>query len=70
METGEWYHAENSLKASSRWARTRLGAQVMRQLAERELRLLAAAGAPGACYRGLRAMALDDTCYEATSRAL
>jgi hypothetical protein len=43
-------------------ARTRLGPQVMHQLAERVLRPLAEPGAPGAWYRGRRVMALDGTC--------
>lgn len=45
-------------------ARTRLGAEVMRQLAERVLGPIAAPGAPGAWYRGLRVMALDGSCLD------
>lgn len=40
-------------------ARTRLGAETMRQLADRVLQPIAPAQAPGAWYRGLRVMALD-----------
>src|SRR5699024_3846373 len=48
-------------KSAISQARTRLGAQAMRQLAERVLQPIAAAGAPGAWYRGWRVMALDGT---------
>ena len=51
-------------KSAISQARTRLGSQVMRQLAGRVLRPLAAPGAPGAWYRGLRVMALDGSCIE------
>ncbi|MGH9486102.1 MAG: IS4 family transposase [Terriglobales bacterium] len=40
-------------------ARTRLGAETLRQLADQVLRPIAPAGAPGAWYRELRVMALD-----------
>ena len=50
-------------------ARTRLGCEVMHQLAERVLRPLAAPGAPGAWYRGLRVMALDGSCLDVADEA-
>ena len=59
-ETG----AVRASKSAISQARTRLGSQVMRQLAERVLRPLAAPGAPGAWYRGLRVMALDGSCMD------
>lgn len=45
-------------------ARTRLGADVMRQLARRVLRPLAEPGAAGAWYRRWRVMALDGSCLD------
>lgn len=51
-------------KSAISQARTRLGSEVMRQLAERVLRPLAAQDAPGAWYRGLRVMALDGSCMD------
>jgi hypothetical protein len=51
--------AVQASKSAISQARTRLGAEVMRQLADRVLRPVAAAGAPGAWYRGMRVMALD-----------
>ena len=56
-------------KSAISQARTRLGSQVMRQLAERVLRPLAAPGAPGAWYRGLRSMALDGSCMDVADEA-
>ena len=56
-------------KSAISQARTRLGSQVMRQLAERVLRPLAAPGAPGAWYRGLRVMALDGSCMDVADEA-
>lgn len=50
-------------------ARTRLGPEVMRQLADRVLRPLAAPGAPGAWYRGLRVMALDGSSMDVADEA-
>ena len=46
-------------KSAISQARTRLGTDVMRQLAERVLRPVAPQGMAGAWYRGLRVMALD-----------
>ena len=56
-------------KSAISQARTRLGAQVMRALAERVLRPLAAVGAPGAWYRGYRVMALDGSCLDVADEA-
>jgi Insertion element 4 transposase N-terminal/Transposase DDE domain len=61
--------AVQASKSAISQARTRLGPQVMRQLAERVLRPLAAPGAPGAWYRGLRVMALDGSCMEVADEA-
>jgi hypothetical protein len=60
---GETVGVQASKSAISQ-ARTRLGSKAMRQLAERVLRPLAAPGAPGAWYRGLRVMALDGSCMD------
>jgi hypothetical protein len=49
--------AVQASKSAISQARSRLGPEVMRQLADRVLRPLAAPGAPGAWYRGLRVMA-------------
>jgi len=51
--------AVQASKSAISQARTRLGSQTMRLLAERVLRPLAAPQAPGSWYRGLRVMALD-----------
>ena len=56
-------------KSAISQARTRLGSQVIRHLAERVLRPLAAPGAPGAWYRGLRVMALDGSCMDVADEA-
>jgi hypothetical protein len=61
--------AVQASKSAISQARTRLGAQVMRELAERVLRPLAGAGAPGAWYRGLRIMALDGSCMDVADEA-
>ena len=45
-------------------ARTRLGSEVMRQLADRVLQPIAPVGAPGAWFAGLRLMALDGSCMD------
>ncbi len=65
---GETVAVQASKSAISQ-ARTRLGPQVMRELAERVLRPLAAPGAPGAWYRGLRVMALDGSCMDVADEA-
>lgn len=51
-------------KSAISQARSRLGSQVMQQLAQRVLRPLAQPGAAGAWYRGLRVMALDGSCLD------
>lgn len=51
--------AVQASKSAISQARTRLGPEVMRQLAQRVLRPLAPPQAPGCWYRGLRMMALD-----------
>lgn len=56
--------AVQASKSAISQARTRLGPEVMRQLAERVLRPLAPPAAPGAWYRGLRVMALDGSCMD------
>jgi hypothetical protein len=61
--------AVQASKSAISQARTRLGSKVMRQLAERVLRPLAAPGAPGAWYRGLRVMALDGSCMDVADEA-
>lgn len=63
-----WLGGEGSAvranKSAISQARTRLGPDVMRLLADKVLRPLAAPGAPGAWYRGMRVMALDGSCLE------
>jgi Insertion element 4 transposase N-terminal/Transposase DDE domain len=61
--------AAQASKSAISQARTRLGPEVMRQLADRVLRPLAAPGAPGAWYRGLRVMALDGSCMDVADEA-
>ncbi|SBP86584.1 IS4 family transposase [Thiomonas delicata] len=61
--------AVQASKSAISQARTRLGAEVMHQLADRVLRPLAAPGAPGAWYRGLRVMALDGSGMDVADEA-
>ena len=61
--------AVQASKSAISQARTRLGSEVMRQLAERVLRPLAPPGAPGAWYRGFRVMALDGSCMDVADEA-
>ena len=61
--------ALQATKSAISQARTRLGSDVMRRLAQRVLRPLAAPGAPGAWYRGLRVMALDGSCMDVADEA-
>lgn len=56
--------AVQASKSAISQARTRLGAEVMEQLADRVLRPLARAGAPGAWYRHWRLMAVDGSCMD------
>ena len=66
---GESGAAQASKSAISQ-ARTRLGSQVMKQLAERVLRPLARPGAPGAWYRGWRLMAVDGSTMDVADEAV
>lgn len=61
--------AVQASKSAISQARTRLGSEVMRQLAERVLRPLAAPGAPGAWYRRWRVMAIDGSCLDVADEA-
>lgn len=61
--------AVQASKSAISQARTRLGSNVMRQLAQRVLRPLATPGVPGAWYRGLRVMALDGSCMDVADEA-
>lgn len=61
--------AVQASKAAISQARSRLGSQVMQQLAQRVLRPVAQPGAPGAWYRGLRVMALDGSCMDVADEA-
>ena len=56
--------AVQASKSAISQARTRLGSDVMKQLADRVLRPLARAGAPGGWYRGWRLMAVDGSCMD------
>ena len=56
--------AVQASKSAISQARTRLGAEVMRRLADRVLAPLASAGAPGAWYRQWRVMAVDGSCLD------
>jgi hypothetical protein len=56
--------AVQASKSAISQARSRLGPEVMRRLAQRVLRPLAAPDAPGAWYRGHRVMALDGSCMD------
>jgi len=56
--------AVRASKSAISQARSRLGSEVMRKLAERVLKPLAEAGAPGAWYRGWRVMAVDGSCID------
>ena len=61
--------AVQASKSAISQARSRLGPEVMEQLAQRVLRPLAPPGAPGAWYRGLRVMAVDGSCMEVADEA-
>jgi hypothetical protein len=56
--------AVQASKSAISQARTRLGPEVMRQLADRVLRPIAVPDAAGAWYRGMRVMALDGSCMD------
>ena len=57
-------------KSAISQARSRLGPQVMKQLADRVLRPLARLGAPGGWYRGWRMMAVDGSCMDVADEAV
>lgn len=62
--------AVQASKSAISQARTRLGPEVMEQLAQRVLRPLARPDAPGAWYRGWRLMAVDGTCMDVADEAV
>jgi hypothetical protein len=61
---GGEFGAVQASKSAISQARSRLGPEVMRRLAERVLGPVAAEGAAGSWYRGLRVMALDGSCLD------
>jgi hypothetical protein len=56
--------AVQASKSAISQARTRLGPEVMKRLAQRVLQPIARPHAPGAWYRGLRLMAVDGSCMD------
>ena len=62
--------AVQASKSAISQARSRLGPEVMRQLADRVLRPLARPDAPGAWYRGWRLMAVDGSCMDVADEAV
>lgn len=61
--------AVQASKSAISQARTRLGPEVMKQLADRVLRPMARAETPGAWYRGWRLMAVDGSCMDVADEA-
>jgi hypothetical protein len=61
---GDQVHVVQAGKSGISQARTRLGSEVMEQLAQRVLRPIARPQAKGAWYRELRLMALDGSCMD------
>ena len=61
---GRQTHAVQASKSGISQARTRLGSEVMEQLAQRVLKPIARPQAKGSWYRGLRLMALDGSCMD------
>ncbi|MGH8848839.1 MAG: IS4 family transposase, partial [Polaromonas sp.] len=61
--------AMQASKSAISQARSRLGPEVMKQLADRVLCPLARPGAPGAWYRGWRMMAVDGSCMDVADEA-
>ena len=57
-------------KSAISQARSRLGPEVMKQLAARVLRPMARPDAPGAWYRGWRLMAVDGSCMDVADEAV
>lgn len=62
--------AVQASKSAISQARTRLGPQAMQQIAQRVLRPLARAGAPGAWYGRWRLMAVDGSCMDVADEAV
>lgn len=62
--------AMRASKSAISQARSRLGPEVMKQLAERVLRPLARPDAPGGWYRGWRMMAVDGSCMDVADEAI
>ena len=61
--------AVQASKSAISQARTRLGPDVMKQLADRVLQPMARPDAPGAWYRGWRLMAVDGSCMDVADEA-
>lgn len=61
--------AVQASKSAISQARTRLGPEVMKQLADRVLQPMARREAPGAWYRGWRLMAVDGSCMDVADEA-
>jgi Insertion element 4 transposase N-terminal/Transposase DDE domain len=68
LSGGESVAVQASKSAISQ-ARTRLGPEVMKQLADRVLKPMARPEAPGAWYRGWRLMAVDGSCMDVADEA-
>jgi hypothetical protein len=64
-ELGRWGTWRVPAKSSLFRARERLGAAPLRVLFAATARPLATAATPGACWRGLRLVAVDGTCWDA-----
>jgi hypothetical protein len=62
--------AVQASKSAISQARTRLGPQAVQQIAQRVLRPLARAGAPGAWYGRWRLMAVDGSCMDVADEAV
>jgi hypothetical protein len=62
--------AVQASKSAISQARSRLGPQAMQQIAQRVLRPLARAGAPGAWYGRWRLMAVDGSCMDVADEAV
>ena len=61
--------AVQASKSAISQARTRLGPEVMKQLADRVLQPMARRETPGAWYRGWRLMAVDGSCMDVADEA-
>lgn len=62
--------AVRASKSAISQARTRLGPQVMKQLADRVLQPIARPGASGAWFHGLRLMAVDGSCMDVADESV